>query len=70
MSERRREGGKGREGRMDGKAVAVLGQVLGDEAGKRSNQSGRSLVLGPHSEGNGKHEKFLSQGEDVMSFAV
>lgn len=44
---------------MDGKVVAVLGQVMGDEAGKRSNQSGRSLGL--HSEGCGKREKFLSR---------
>lgn len=70
MSERRREGGRRREGRRDGKVVAVLGQVMGDETGKRSNQPGRSLVLGLHSEGNGKHEKFLSQGENLMSFVV
>lgn len=44
---------------MDGKVVAVLGQVMGDEAGKRSNQPGRSLGL--HSEGCGKREKFLSR---------
>lgn len=61
VSERRREGGRRREGRMDGKVVAVLGQMMGDEARKRSNQPGRSLVFGPHSEGNGKHEKFLSR---------
>lgn len=37
---------------MDGKVVAVLGQVMGDEAGKRSNQPGRSLGLHSKAVGN------------------